>query len=238
VLNAPIRVFIAAENRLLREALFRVFKSEKGVRVVGQAGHCSEAAQQMMNVRPDVFLLNPASPSLSDLDDLQEFHRGLPRLKIVLFGMTEDEELFLEAVRQRAVGYILKDACTPDLVAVVRTVARGGAVCPPRLCLLVFNCVAKQRITLMPALRLHMQLGLTRRERELVPMIAKGLTNKEIAVLLNISEQTVKNHIHRMIQKAGGSTRLEIVDRCQLPEYVMDVKARRRSGASQVPGGV
>jgi DNA-binding NarL/FixJ family response regulator len=66
-----------------------------------------------------------------------------------------------------------------------------------------------------------MQLGLTRRERELVPMIAKGLTNKEIAVLLNISEQTVKNHVHRMIQKAGASTRLGIVDRCQLPELEM-----------------
>jgi DNA-binding NarL/FixJ family response regulator len=219
--NIPIRVFIAAENRLLREALVRLFQSQKDVKVVGQAGHCSEAAQQMMDVRPDVFLLNPASHLLSDLNDLQETHRGLPQLKIVLFGMAEDEELFLEAVHQRAVGYLLKDACTPDLVAAVRTVARGGAVCPPRLCLLVFNRVAKQGITLMPALRLHIQLGLTRRERELVPMIAKGLTNKEIAALLNVSEQTVKNHVHRMIQKAGASTRLEIVERCRLPELVI-----------------
>ncbi len=217
----PKRVFIAAENRLLREALFRLFENEKDIKVVGQAGHCSEAAEQISSVRPDVFLLNPASPVLADLDDLQGTRRKAPQLKIVLFGMEEDEKLFLEAVRQRAVGYVLKDATAPDVIAAVRAVTRGEAVCPPRLCLLLFSYVAKRGVTLMPALSMHVQLGLTRRERELVPMIAEGLTNKEIAMLLNVSEQTVKNHVHRMIQKAGASTRLQIVERCQLPECVI-----------------
>jgi DNA-binding NarL/FixJ family response regulator len=219
--NIPIRVFVAAENRLLREALIRLFERHKDVKVVGQAGRCSEAGERIASFRPDVFLLNPASAVLSDLDDLQGTHRKLPQLKIVLFGMEEDEKLFLEAVRQGATGYILKDANAPDVIAAVRAVTHGEAVCPPRLCLLLFNYVAKRGVTLMPALRMHVQLGLTRRERELVPMIAQGLTNKEIAALLNVSEQTVKNHVHRMIQKAGASTRLEIVERCRLPELLM-----------------
>jgi len=219
--NVPISVFIAAQNRLMREALLRLFESETDINVVGQAGHCIEAAQRMLKVHPDVFLLNPASPTLSDLNELNRNTVALQQLKIVLFGMEEDEKLFLEAVRHRVVGYVLKEACAPELVAAVRAVTRGEAVCPPRLCLLLLNCVAKRGITLMPALRLHLELGLTRRERELVPMIARGLTNKEIACQLNVSEQTIKNHVHRMIQKAGARTRLDMVDRCRLPELVM-----------------
>jgi DNA-binding NarL/FixJ family response regulator len=216
--NVPISVFIAAENRLLREALFRLFENEKDVKVVGQAGHCSEAAKQILKVCPDVFLLNSSSPALSDLNNLRLAH-GVPQpTKIVLFGMEEDETLFFEAVRQGAVGYVLKDAYAPDVVAAVRAAMRGEAVCPPRLCLLLFTYVVRQRIKFMPDLRLHLELGLTRRERELLPMIARGHTNKEIAAQLNVSEQTVKNHVHRIIQKAGASNRLEIVERCRLPE--------------------
>lgn len=219
--NTPIRVFIAAENRLLREAIIRLFENEQGVRIIGQAGDCSEATEHILRVRPDVFLLNPALPVLTDRDDLQGIHHKLPQLKIVLIGMEEDEKLFLEAVHQGVVGYVLKDANAPDVIAAVRAVTRGEAVCPPRLCLLLFGYIVKRGITLMPPLRMQVQLGLTRRERELVPMIAEGLTNKEIAALLNVSEQTVKNHVHRMIQKAGASTRLEIVDRCRLPELAI-----------------
>jgi DNA-binding NarL/FixJ family response regulator len=219
--HASIRVFIAAENRLLREALLRLFENEDDISVVGHAGDCFEAAQQLVPTCANVFLLNPASATLSGLCDLGRNHSLPQQLKIVLFGMEEDEALFLEAVRHRAVGYVLKNACAPEVVAAVRAVARGGAVCPPQLCLLLFDRVAKQGITLMPALRLHLELGLTRRERELLPMIARGLTNKEIGVQLNLSEQTIKNHVHRMIEKAGARTRLDIVERCRLPELVI-----------------
>lgn len=219
--SIPTRIFITAENRLLREALSRLFDNESDVKVVGQAGHCREAARQIVSVYPDILLLNPASPALTDLDGLQGALRKCSQLKIVLFGMEEDDKLFLEAVRQGAVGYVLKDATAPDLIATVRAVARREAVCPPRLCLLLFNYVARRNFNLIPDVRMHVQLGLTRRERELVPMIAEGLTNKEIAALLNVSEQTVKNHIHRMIQKAGASTRLDIADRYRLPELVI-----------------
>jgi DNA-binding NarL/FixJ family response regulator len=219
--TVPTRVCIAAENRLLREALSRLFDGEEDIQVVGQYAHCSEAASQIPRLHPDVFLVNPVSPALADLGGAQEALRKASQLRVVLFGMEEDEKLFFEAVRQGAVGYVLKDANAMDLIAAVRMVTRGAAVCPPGLCLLLFSYVAKRRIPLMPAMNMNVQLGLTRRERELVPMIAEGLTNKEIAAQLNVSEQTVKNHIHRMIQKAGASTRLEIVDRCHVAELVV-----------------
>jgi DNA-binding NarL/FixJ family response regulator len=163
--------------------------------------------------------LNPASPVHTDFEYLQETHQRFPQFKIVLFGMGEDENVFFEAVRQGATGYVLQDADAAAVVAAVRAIMRGGAVCPPRLCLSLFSHVARQR-PVLPPLRRHVELGLTRRERELVPMIAQGLTNKEIASLLNVSEQTVKNQIHRMMRKAGASKRLDILEICSLPKWL------------------
>jgi DNA-binding NarL/FixJ family response regulator len=91
-------------------------------------------------------------------------------------------------------------------------VHQGEAVCPPRLCLSLFQYVAKNGNE-MEGFRSKSNAGLTRREQELVPLIAKGMTNKEIASKLNLSEQTVKNHIHRILQRMGASDRLAVVEK-------------------------
>jgi DNA-binding NarL/FixJ family response regulator len=99
------------------------------------------------------------------------------------------------------------DASAIELVSAVRTVARGGAVCPPRLCKRLFAVVAQQ-LGAPVAQGRRVGKRLTRREAQLVPMIDHGLTNKEIAAQLNLSEQTIKNHIHRILRKVGAENRL------------------------------
>jgi DNA-binding NarL/FixJ family response regulator len=108
-------------------------------------------------------------------------------------------------------GYLLKDASALDVIAGVRSVAQGRAVCPSQMCMPLFRTVARQW-TSFPSARIKLELGLTRRQQQLVPLIARGYTNKEIASQLNISEQTVKNHIHRMLRRVGASDRLEVID--------------------------
>ena len=98
-----------------------------------------------------------------------------------------------------------------DVVAAIRAVIQDEAVCPPRLCLSLFKYVAGMR-TNLPNVRVKVQLGLTRRQQQLVPLVAQGLTNKEIALQLNLSEQTIKNHIHRMLQRLGVEDRLSAVE--------------------------
>jgi len=213
--SAKLKVFIVSENRLLRDALARIFEQEPDLHVVGAARLCREATE-ISTARPDVLLLNPPALAISDLSDLTRIRRRAPQLKIVAFGMEESEEAFLAAVRAGVVGYVLKDAYSADIVTAVRLAARGEAVCPPRLCLCLFAHFANQP-TGMPRLRLRTRLPLTRREQELVPMIAQGLTNKEIAAQLNLSAQTVKNHVHRILQKAG-SNRLAVQEQCRMPE--------------------
>jgi len=216
---AKVKVLIVSENRLLRDTLAHIVEQEQDLAVVGLARLCREAFEAIANMRPDVLLLNPSMPAMPDLDDLQRIRRRIPQLRIVAFGMEESEEAFLGAVRAGVVGYVLKDAYSSDVIDAVRAAARGEAVCPPRLCLCLFAHFAKEP-TGMPKLRLRTHVPLTRREQELLPMIVQGLTNKEIAAQLNISQQTVKNHVHRILRKAGSTNRLAVQEQCRAPELV------------------
>ncbi|HEV2315674.1 MAG TPA: response regulator transcription factor [Candidatus Acidoferrales bacterium] len=125
--------------------------------------------------------------------------------------------LFLQSVRSGASGYIPKEASAMDVVAAVRSVAQGEAVCSPRLCKFLFDIVARQRAE-APRRSMTLDLGLTRREQELIPLIEKGLTNKEIASQLYLSEQTIKNHVHRILRKVGAENRLSVSELCRARE--------------------
>jgi DNA-binding NarL/FixJ family response regulator len=217
--STKVKVFIVSENRLLRDTLARIFEQEQDLVVVGASRLCREASEELSSTRPDVLLWNPPALAVPDLNDLPRIRRRVPQMKVVAFGMEESEDAFLTAVRAGVVGYVLKDAYSADVVEAVRLTAQGEAVCPPRLCLCLFAHFANQP-TGVPKLRLRTRLPLTRREQELVPMIARGLTNKEIAMELNLSAQTVKNHVHRILQKAG-SNRLAVQEQCRVPELTL-----------------
>lgn len=145
---------------------------------------------------------------------------AMDSLKVVMIGMEEEEDVFLKAVVAGAAGYVLKDASPMDILAAIRSVARNEANCPPNLCLSLFRYVSSS-LTSMPSQRVKSELGLTRRQQQLVPMLAQGLTNKEIALQLNLSEQTVKNHIHRMLQRVGAEDRLSVVQMVKVNQVIL-----------------
>ena len=206
-MDGTVNVFLLAENRLLREALAKIVKKKADVNVVGDASLCMQLVEQIVAAGPDVLVLDSAM-YLSDSEFLQEVRRLLCDLKLLMIGMDADEQTFLQAIRAGAVGYVLKDASATDVISAIRAVAQGEGICPPRLCRFMFEQVAQQSSS--TTTRVRIQEGLTRREQQLVPLIAQGLTNKEIAKQLNLSEQTIKNHIHRIIQKVGSQDRMSV----------------------------
>jgi DNA-binding NarL/FixJ family response regulator len=214
-----VEVFILAENRLLREALTRILNKKSDIRVAGASAFVPEIAQEIAQLAPDVLLSDSASVALSELRLIAEIRTAVPGLKVVMIGMEAEQGAFLRLVRDGIVGYVLKDASAIEVAAAVRSVANGEAVCPPGLCLALFEEVAKEKPQPARFIVRH-GLGLTRREQQLVHMISDGLTNKEIAGQLNLSEQTVKNHVHRMLRKLGASDRLAAVELCRLPGAV------------------
>jgi len=215
-----VQVFILAENRLLREALTRILNKKNDIRVVGACPFSPDVVEQVSNAAPDVLLSDSAAVALSDLRLVSEVRAAIPGLKVVMIGMDADPEIFLRAVREGIVGFVLKDASALEVAAAVRSVANQEAVCPPSLCLALFERVASQTIP-PPSFVIRHNLGLTRREQQLVQMISGGLTNKEIASQLNLCEQTVKNHIHRMLRKLGATNRFAAVELCRVPGVVV-----------------
>lgn len=209
-----VSVFILAENRLLREALSGLLGKKNDIQVVGSAALSGQVVGQVRAAAPDVLLSDSSILGLPDLQFVTEMRVALPRLRILLMGMEEDPQTFVRAVREGVAGYVLQDATAIELVSAVRAVAEGQAVCPPSLCMALFNLIAAQHPQVF-SFRLKYDLGLTRREQQLVEMIDRGLTNKEIAAQLNLSEQTIKNHVHRMLRKVGASDRLTAAELCR-----------------------
>jgi DNA-binding NarL/FixJ family response regulator len=213
------RVFLLAGNRLLREALSRMLKRRSDFLVVGEASHSADANDLIVHSDCDVLVTDPVSTPQLNFEFLNDLRRSLPGIKVVMIGMDENESSFLRAVRAGVAGYLLKDASAMDVLTAIRAVAQEEAVCPPKLCMRLFNVISRD-INFAFSERLRTHVGLTRRERELVPLIARGLTNKEIASRLNLAEPTVKNHVHRMLGKIGVSDRASIVERVRSQEFV------------------
>ncbi len=208
-----IDVFLLAENRLLREALARVLDNKNDIRVVAAVAFDSHLTEQVSELRPQILALDSSVFARIGLDTVTSVCRVVPGLKVLLVGMDSDRETFLRCVRAGVSGYVLKEASANEVAAAVRSVAYDGAVCPPRFCAALFEQIASPCSQLY---RGKAQLGLTRREQQLVKLISQSLSNKEIANLLNLSEQTVKNHIHRMLRKLGASDRLSAVEVCRV----------------------
>lgn len=215
-----IRVFLLIENRLLREALVRLFRKRSDLMVVGQSGQADLDVQQVVDPNCDVLVVAsfqtnwlPASLTLECIGQLG--------FKVVLIGMDCAEEQFLATVRAGVTGYLLKDASASDVLNAVRSVFRGEAVCPPQLCSTLFRFVA-QMAKEMPAQSQISRPELTLRQQQLVSLVAKGLTNKEIASLLNLSEFTVRNHIHRILKQVDAESRSEAVDVIRASGFVLN----------------
>ncbi len=206
-------VFLLAENRLLREALLRILSKKDDIRVAGAGSHGPGMFEQIVSTQANVVVLDSVLPVLAEHGIVRELHQLNPAIRVVMVGMEADEAVFLRVVQTGAVGYILKDASAAEVARTIRAVAAGEAVCPAALSGVLFQWVARHKPAL-PSLHLKNRLGLSRREQQLVGLIQQGLTNKEMASRLNLSEQTVKNHVHRMLRKVGVPDRLAIVEAC------------------------
>jgi two-component system response regulator DevR len=217
--SACIDVFLLAENRLLREALARVLENKTDIRVVAAVAFDAKVTEQVSELCPQLLALDSSVFARIGLDVVISIRSVVRDIKVLMVGMDSDKETFLRCVRAGVSGYVLKEASANEVAAAVRSVAYDGAVCPPKLCAALFEEIANPS-SLFGLYRGKSRSGLTRREQQLVKMISQGLSNKEIANQLNLSEQTVKNHVHRMLRKLGVSDRLGAVEMCRVEGIV------------------
>lgn len=213
----PIGVFFLIENRLLREALVRLFRKRPDFRVAGQSGQTDLTIQEMLDANCDVLVVSSFQSNwLAATFTLESAVQS--GFKIVAIGMEPDENQFMAMIRAGVTGYLLKDASASDVAYAVRAVFHGEAICPPQLCSTLFRFVAQ-----MPkeagTQGIPSGSDLTLRQQQLVSLVAQGLTNKEIASRLNLSEFTVRNHIHRILKQLDAETRSEAVNVARASGY-------------------
>lgn len=207
------RLFLIIENRMLREAMTATFRKISEYCIADSIRYSATAYKQASSSQCDILLADHASASAFPLNFIGDLLRLSPGRKAILFGMDDDPDSFLRAVRCGVSGYLLGEASAEETIAAVRRVAAGEAVCPPWLCHHLFQFVARttREGAMILNQRLCLKLGLTARQQQLVALLARGFTNKEIAESLHLSEFTVKNHVHRIMRQLNAQSRYAAV---------------------------
>jgi len=213
-----VGIFILCRNGLLRESLARILNRKPDLRVVGAHSMPPKSKVELANLGVDVIVLDSLQFLLEQDLNLPNQHPDVGSWKSLAIAMEDDQRHFLTAVQYGVSGYVLREASAIEVVAAIRDVAQGYAVCPPSMTKVLFDFVVSQAPGL-PNNRNRCQMALTNREQQLIPLIGRGLTNKEIASELQLSEQTVKNHVHRILRKVGVEDRLSVFEAYQTKTF-------------------
>ncbi|MFL5919858.1 MAG: response regulator [Gaiellaceae bacterium] len=205
----PIRVLLVDDDDLMRAGLRTILTSDERVEVVGEAGTGREAVGAVHARQPDVVLMDVRMPDLDGIAATREVLGTAPHVKVVILTTFEQDDYVFGALRAGASGFLLKRTSPEDLLAAVQVVAAGDSLLSPSVTRTVIERMAQQPT---PELGAAERLDeLTPREREVLELVAGGLSNSEIAARLVIEETTVKTHVRRILMKLRLRDRVQAV---------------------------
>jgi DNA-binding NarL/FixJ family response regulator len=204
-----IRVLLIEDNRILREGISAMLNDQPDIRAVAASGS-GDAFEKAKKIKPQVVLLDLGLRSQSSLRIAETIKKRHPKAEIVVMDLIPVQAEVIEFVKAGVSGFILKDATIEDFLNTIRSVADGKKVLPPPLTESLFSHIVEFAVQTGKADRLMKSVKLTRREHEVVNLIARGMSNKEIASELNIAVHTVKSHVHNTLEKLALQTRLEL----------------------------
>jgi two-component system NarL family response regulator len=205
-----IRVLVADDQALFRRGLFVVLGSEQGIEVVAEAEDGEEAVAKAVELAPDVALLDVRMPRLDGIGAARRIRELLPTTKVLMLTVSDEEDDLYEAVKAGANGYLLKEVSVEEVASAIHAVVQGQSLISPSMAsklLSEFNALARQAAEReqLPA------PVLTPRELEVLKLVARGMSNKDVADELFISENTVKNHVRNILEKLHLHSRMEAV---------------------------
>jgi NarL family two-component system response regulator LiaR len=212
-----ITVLVVDDHAVVREGLRTFLQLQDGLEVVGEAGDGEEAVRQAEQLRPDVILMDLVMPRLDGVGAMQELRRRLPGSRVIVLTSFADDDRLLPAIQAGAAGYLLKNVQPQELARAVRAAHAGEALLDPAVAARLVEAIA-QAPGEQPAERL------TPREREVLELIGRGLSNKRIARELGVAEKTVKTHVGHVLAKLG------VADRTQAALYAVRTGLVGRAG--------
>ena len=205
----PVRVLLVDDDDLMRAGLKAVLSSDATIEVVGEAGDGRVAVEATRKLRPDVVLMDVRMPDLDGISATREILAGLPQVKVTVLTTFEQDDYIFGALNAGASGFLLKRTKPEALIAAIHTIAAGDSLLSPSVTRRVIERMAGQSFADPTASRRLDQL--TPREREVLELIARGLSNSEIAAAFVIEESTVKTHVKRILMKLRLRDRVQAV---------------------------
>lgn len=201
----PVRILLVDDHPMMRRGLRDLLAMEDDMDPVGEAGDGPDAIRLALELEPDLILLDLNMPGMDGLETLRGMRDREVDARIIMFTVSDDQTDVLQALRQGADGYLLKDMDADDLVEHVRLAARGKLALSPELTMVLAEAIRER-----PKTPSQVQAAnLTKREKDVLKLISKGLSNKMIARRLDIAEGTVKVHVKRLLNKLGMRSRTE-----------------------------
>lgn len=220
---APVRVLVVDDQQLIREGIASLLGIQPGITVVGMAGDGREAVEKAIALDPDVILMDVRMPECDGAQATRRIRQELPRCQVVMLTTFDDEQYVVEALRAGAAGYLLKDLPARELADAVRLARSGIAQFDSQAAGRLVSALARHPVSAAeggddaaPGKVGQPLTALTAREVDVLRLVARGATNREIAARLFLSEGTVKNHISRILNRIG------LRDRTQAAIYARD----------------
>jgi DNA-binding NarL/FixJ family response regulator len=204
-----IKILLVEDNRILREGMIALIDAESDMKVVGVSGGSHTTVDQARTTKPHVVLVDLGLRGESGVRIVATLAREMPRVRVIGMGLIPTQRDIIEFVEAGAAGFILKDATIEEILETIRSVAFGTRVLPPPLAESLFTRVTEQAVragnkSLVSGVRM------TKREREIIILIAEGMSNKDMSQRLNLSTYTVKSHVHNILEKLALHSRLQI----------------------------
>ena len=203
------RVLVADDDHLMRAGLVELLTADADIEIAGQASTGREAVEQARRLEPDVVLMDVRMPDLDGIAATRELTRTAPDTRVLILTTFEEDDYVFGALRAGASGFLLKRTRPEDLIAAVHTIANGDSLLSPSVTRRVIDRMAQQPT---PDLTDQAKVGgLTPREREVLQLIARGLSNREIAAALAVEESTIRTHVKRILMKLDLRDRVQAV---------------------------
>ena len=205
-MDSNVRILLADDHAVLRDGVRMVLEAHPGFEVVGTADNGVDAVSLAEALRPDIAVLDVAMPGLNGLEATREIRSCCPDTEVVILSMHEGEDYLREALRAGAAGYVLKRAAAKELVGAIHAVRRGESYLDPALTRTLISDYVRKVDRADAAADV-----LTERELEVLRLVAEGMTNRQIALQLNISIKTVQSHRANLMDKLNLHDRTELV---------------------------
>lgn len=204
-----VRVLIIEDNRILRDGIKAIINKQSDLKIVAASAGNHDTLLQARRLKPNIVLIDLGLRNENGLRVVNTLTRELPHISIIGMGLIPTQLDIIEFVQAGAAGFILKDATIEDFLGTIRAVSRGMKILPPLMTGSLFSHVVEHALQKGKG-KLPEAVRMTKREREIIVLIAGGMSNKEIAQRLNLSTYTVKSHVHNILEKLALHSRLEI----------------------------